>query len=449
MSNTTAGIDNGKPSLESGLLTAYIALGIMAVLPIYFGSFASLKFKKRIKTGSKITLEPIDSEDDEEAEFFSLEDAKMFPIFGSATLLSLYLLFTYFDKAYINYVLTAYFAILGVGALVKSSLAIARKATGWEIKGDYKVEMWKKDKEILSYHFGLFHLILLTSSIVIGAYYAMTKQWIVSNLYGEALATSAVQLLNLDSFLTGMALLAGLFFYDIFWVFGTDVMVTVAKSFDAPIKVVFPKDIFHLIKEVTLHGKAGKTEFTMLGLGDIVIPGIFVALCLRFDQYNYEQTLAGKKNPKSTSFPKPYFTACFIAYAIGLITTGSVMHIFQAAQPALLYLSPACILSVLLTALIRGEIKPLFAYAPDESKKKKAEIEDAKSSQENTSSKDVNDVNAINQTASIGSKRATKSTPSIRSKRETDTSTVDDVEDVDEVAPVRRTRRSRKTKTLE
>ena len=40
---------------------------------------------------------------------------------------------------------------------------------------------------------------------------------------------------------TGCILLGGLFFYDIFWVFGTNVMVTVAKSFDAPIKLVFPQ----------------------------------------------------------------------------------------------------------------------------------------------------------------------------------------------------------------
>jgi minor histocompatibility antigen H13 len=29
--------------------------------------------------------------------------------------------------------------------------------------------------------------------------------------------------------------------YDIFWVFGTDVMVTVATSFEAPIKLKVPK----------------------------------------------------------------------------------------------------------------------------------------------------------------------------------------------------------------
>ena len=37
----------------------------------------------------------------------------------------------------------------------------------------------------------------------------------------------------------GAVLLSGLFFYDIFWVFGTPVMVTVAKSLDAPIKLLF------------------------------------------------------------------------------------------------------------------------------------------------------------------------------------------------------------------
>jgi minor histocompatibility antigen H13 len=37
--------------------------------------------------------------------------------------------------------------------------------------------------------------------------------------------------------MAGFILLGGLFFYDIFFVFGTDVMVTVAVSMDVPIKV--------------------------------------------------------------------------------------------------------------------------------------------------------------------------------------------------------------------
>jgi len=52
-----------------------------------------------------------------------------------------------------------------------------------------------------------------------------------------------------------------------FWVFGTDVMETVAKSFDAPIKLLWPRE---------------EGKFSLLGLGDIVIPGFFLSMMLRF-----------------------------------------------------------------------------------------------------------------------------------------------------------------------
>lgn len=67
-------------------------------------------------------------------------------------------------------------------------------------------------------------------------------------------------------------LLVLLFFYDIFFVFGTDVMLTVAKNIDAPIKLLFPKD-----------WSAEEPKFSLLGLGDIVLPGLFIAMCLRYD----------------------------------------------------------------------------------------------------------------------------------------------------------------------
>jgi len=76
----------------------------------------------------------------------------------------------------------------------------------------------------------------------------------------------------LGNFKNGYMLLVLLFFYDIFFVFGTDVMLTVAKGIDAPIKLQFPKDY-----------SEEKPKYSILGLGDIVIPGVFVSLCLRFD----------------------------------------------------------------------------------------------------------------------------------------------------------------------
>ena len=47
---------------------------------------------------------------------------------------------------------------------------------------------------------------------------------------------NAIELISLDTVSVGCLLLGGLFLYDIFWVFGTDVMVTVAKGLEVPIK---------------------------------------------------------------------------------------------------------------------------------------------------------------------------------------------------------------------
>ncbi|KAL3893935.1 MAG: hypothetical protein SGCHY_005558, partial [Lobulomycetales sp.] len=359
------------------IFIAYAALGLMAVLPIYIGSYRSIKFVPKQK-------------DEEEEEFFSFEDAKMFPFIGSASLFGLYLIFKYFDKDIVNYIVTAYFTLLGVGTSSVALLDISRYLSGMELKGTYLLGLHAREKgsgeysiEKFTYYFGYYHIFLLVVSSVLGGYYAYSKHWIVSNFYGEAFSVSAVQLLNLDSFQTGMLLLAGLFFYDIFWVFGTDVMVTVAKNFEAPIKVVFPKDIFEILQRGLFDQSGEKIAFTMLGLGDIVIPGIFVALCLQFDYHMHKKRTAKGKLVTTGSgrfkFPKPYFTSCFLAYCAGLFTTVYIMHNFKAAQPALLYLSPACTLTPLVVAFFRGEIKDMFSFKPQEEAEEQKKAEAKKS----------------------------------------------------------------------
>jgi minor histocompatibility antigen H13 len=53
------------------------------------------------------------------------------------------------------------------------------------------------------------------------------------------------------------------------------------------------------------------------------------------------------------------------------------MHTFRAAQPALLYLSPACILSVAGLALVRGETKDLWGYVDGEEDEKERRAKEA------------------------------------------------------------------------
>ena len=98
--------------------------------------------------------------------------------------------------------------------------------------------------------------------------------------------------------------------------FGTEVMVTVAKSLDGPIKILFPRS---LIPDPA----TGKLEMSLLGLGDIVIPGFFLALLLRFDAHR--ANVPYFPTNLHASFPKPYFHSGLLGYVIGLATTLYVM----------------------------------------------------------------------------------------------------------------------------
>ena len=110
--------------------------------------------------------------------------------------------------------------------------------------------------------------------LVVCMIYMVTKHWFFNNLLGLSFAIEGIEYLTITSTQTGVLLFVGLFFYDIFWVFFTPVMVSVATSFEAPIKLVYPHPA-SMIKN--------NRPYAMLGLGDIVIPGLFVSLVLRYD----------------------------------------------------------------------------------------------------------------------------------------------------------------------
>ena len=81
-----------------------------------------------------------------------------------------------------------------------------------------------ENEEIAKYDFSTHDLVTLAISTGVGVWYFMKKHWIANNLFGLAFAVNGVELLHLNSVMTGCTLLGGLFLYDIFWVFGTDVV---------------------------------------------------------------------------------------------------------------------------------------------------------------------------------------------------------------------------------
>jgi len=281
----------------------------------------------------------------------------MAPFVASGVLFGLYIIFRIFHKDYVNLLLSSYFLLFGIFALASTIRPIfevllpglVRKNNPFVVSAPKILGKLIGDPWELK--FDSVDIICLIVAAGVGVWYALTKHWISNNILGLAFSIQAISLLSLGSYKIGCILLAGLFFYDIFWVFGTEVMVTVAKSFDAPIKLLFPKNVF-----------AAEFQFSMLGLGDIVIPGLFIAFLLRFDKRTVKKAGASKAT---------LFTATFISYFLGLATTIFVMHTFQAAQPALLYLVPYCIASSSIVAVKNGQFFALLAYTEESKEEEK------------------------------------------------------------------------------
>lgn len=65
-------------------------------------------------------------------------------------------------------------------------------------------------------------------AVACGRYFA-EKHWLANNVLGLAFSVQGIEHLSLGAVSTGVILLSGLFFYDIFWVFCTPVMVSVVS----------------------------------------------------------------------------------------------------------------------------------------------------------------------------------------------------------------------------
>jgi len=319
--------------------------------------------------GEKGQGEDDNEEDAGEADYETLKasDAAWFPLIGSASLFSLYMAFKFFDKDTVNLIISVYFCLMGLMALT-STFSPVVDAVGPEffrVKYSKHVEVKHPLPESIGgaspWKIGIdatvAEMLTFVASGVFCGFYFQTKHWAMNNVLGICFCLQGIERFSLGTYKIGAILLVGLFFYDIFWVFGTEVMVTVAKSLDGPIKILFPRT---LVRDAD----TGKLDMSLLGLGDIVIPGFFLALLLRFDAHRAD--LPCIPADIHAAFPKPYFHSALLGYVLGLATTLYVMIVFDAAQPALLYLVPACLGSSLLCATLRGELKELFAYSEEE-----------------------------------------------------------------------------------
>lgn len=468
------------------LLPTYTLLVVSAVFPIYAGAHASLHrpisaakpSKKQKKDGDDdggidLRLE----EDTQLAAGLEMSDVLLYPLLAGAMLSGLYYLIKYLDDpAIISKILNWYlsvFGLYGVATFLSDSvgtvssyifpdkyfhehrvwivdgskrLVLPQKMGGKDVHPGVrhsplpaslsklplpnKVLWWLRDlvhkpalildlqilKETLRLRPTSTNINAAGAAIAVVVYFNLVgPPWWMTNLLGFSFTYSAFQMMSPTTFSIGTLLLTGLFFYDIYMVFYTPMMITVASKLDIPAKLIFPKPETDL----------SKSQYAMLGLGDIVIPGIVIALALRFDLYMYylrrqkpmQKTtgiVASRDNADSKllvasvreyqketyvrvtgtwgdrfwlgrrasqivggQFPKSYFNAAMAGYVMGLILTVTVMHVFQHGQPALLYLVPCVLGAIWTTALARQELKILWKYTEDADDARKVGLDSA------------------------------------------------------------------------
>ncbi|MCJ1314535.1 hypothetical protein MMC25_008217 [Agyrium rufum] len=243
----------------------------------------------------------------------------------------------------------------------------------------------------------------------------ISKPWWLTNLLGFSFCYNALQLMSPTTFWTGTMLLVALFAYDVYFVFYTPMMITVATKLDIPAKLLFPRPSDE-------KDDPTKQALSMLGLGDVVLPGIMIGLALRFDLYLFylrkqvlkeEPSISHEDKPKTEAsvsdsgsseedsesfefvkptyypatgrwgdrfwlgstqtgkteggrFPKTYFHASIIGYVIGLVYTLGFVHVYQHGQPALLYLVPWVLTAIWATAFAKGDVKTMWEYTEAE-----------------------------------------------------------------------------------
>lgn len=410
-----------RATIGSSTLSQLILM-TTALTTIILGSFASIERPANALPPTE--GHPLFDQTDKDCEPTPADEqvsttmAMALPVLAGAVLVSLYYVVKHYDRVRISDFLNRYVIVMSLSSVsfVLSYLynSIARNicfAKGWDsmtvnkrytltISNDREIHPLGFERELVELPEGterekiikeerllevrsdkkkedqLFNLYFASGSIfgysfgsafcVLFVFFNGSKNWILSNVLGFSIVVMGISRTKIPTFRIATLFLTLFFLYDIYFVFGTDVMLSVATKVDIPAKLVVPNVVSR---------EESKILTSMLGLGDLALPGAFVALCLRFDLYRFHEQHANCEFHHLQRFGKPYFVAALLGYTAGLMLTFKIVQIYQVGQPALLYLCPGVLASVYATALYRGEFGRLWSYdempADEDAEKKK------------------------------------------------------------------------------
>ncbi|KAL5747509.1 hypothetical protein ACOSP7_024511 [Xanthoceras sorbifolium] len=185
-------------------------------------------------------------------------------------------------------------------------------------------------------------------AVVWAVYRKVSFAWIGQDILGIALIITVLQIVHIPNLKVGTVLLSCAFMYDIFWVFVSkklfheSVMIVVARG-DKSGEDGIPM----LLKIPRMFDPWG--GYSIIGFGDILLPGLVIAFSLRYDWLANKSLRAG------------YFLWAMFAYGLGLLITYVALNLMDGhGQPALLYIVPFTLGTFLTLGKKRGDLKVLW-----------------------------------------------------------------------------------------
>ncbi|KAF7131853.1 hypothetical protein RHSIM_Rhsim09G0198600 [Rhododendron simsii] len=348
---------------------APLTLMLTAVAVTFGSAFRALNYGKEMERNRDLS---------EASITLDRSQALMIPVMSSCSLLMMFYLFSS-----VSQLLTAFTAVAAASSLYFClSPYIAHIKSQFGLTDPFVSRCCSKPFTRIQ---GL--LLLLCSGTV--AAWLVSGHWILNNLLGISLCIAFVSHVRLPNIKVCAMLLGCLFVYDIFWVFfserffGANVMVSVAtqqasnpvhtvanslslpglqlitKKLELPVKIVFPRNLFG---GVTPGGSAA--DFMMLGLGDMAIPAMLLALVLCFDHRKSRDSV--KPLDLASSKGQKYIWYATSGYGVGLVTALAAGILTRSPQPALLYLVPSTLGPIVVVSWMRKELLELWeGQTPD------------------------------------------------------------------------------------
>ena len=193
------------------------------------------------------------------------------------------------------------------------------------------------------------------------------QQWPAQNFVNMALATLVARAIQLDTFSTVVAALGLLTLYDAATVFlvpaanAADVpLATVSASGSAMGSVAIQKLTSNTFQPGLLTTKIGNSLGGSLGLGDAVFPSLLATFCRRFDL---------QQEKEDTKINRPsLFAVSMGGYFLGCLTCEFAPMISSSGIPALVFIIPMMLASIIISATLSDDLENLIRFDPNASR---------------------------------------------------------------------------------